>query len=177
MEYSELLFIVFIFKLDKLQGDIVEILDSGYNRVVSYEYDSWGNILSIKDSQGNEITDNMHIGLINLFRYRGYYYDNETKWYYLNSRYYNPEWERFLNADFRLLQDSTLLGNNLYLYTANNLVNRFNLVGNSWNSFWNRLKKSIQKISSMIGLWHYCCRGLYTWKTINRKGFVKFYEG
>ena len=81
---------MFIFKLDKLQGDIVEILDLGYNRVVSYEYDSWGNILSIKDSQGNEITDNMHIGLINLFRYRGYYYDNETKWYYLNSRYYNP---------------------------------------------------------------------------------------
>ena len=47
----------------------------------------------------NEITDTNHMANINPFRYRSYYYDKETKWYYLNSRYYNPEWGRFINAD------------------------------------------------------------------------------
>ena len=40
-----------------------------------------------------------YVAVNNPFRYRGYYYDTQTGFYYLQSRYYNPEWGRFLNAD------------------------------------------------------------------------------
>ena len=70
-------------------------------------------------------------GLINPFRYRGYYYDNETKWYYLNSRYYNPEWGRFLNADGIIGANRDLLSYNLYAYCSNNPVVFCDLNGTS----------------------------------------------
>ncbi len=78
------------------QNDIIGILDSNDNVVVRYTYDSWGKIVSIKDNNGNQISDSSHIGNINPYRYRGYYYDSETNLYYLNSRYYNPVWGRFI---------------------------------------------------------------------------------
>ena len=64
------------------QGDITYIYDIDGNRVVTYNYDAWGNILSITGTKATTI------GRYNPFRYRGYYYDNETGFYYLNSRYY-----------------------------------------------------------------------------------------
>ena len=53
-------------------------------------------IISITDSNEVEITDTEHIAYVNPFRYRSYYYDSETGYYYLNSRYYDPNWGRFL---------------------------------------------------------------------------------
>lgn len=105
------------------QGDIIGILDNSLNQIVSYTYNSWGKITSVKDDQGNEITDPYEIGNINPYRYRGYYYDSSSGLYYLNSRYYNPEWGRFINADGILESGHELLGNNLYAYCANNPVN------------------------------------------------------
>ena len=35
----------------------------------------------------------------NPYRYKGYYYDDETGMYYLKSRYYQPEICRFISAD------------------------------------------------------------------------------
>ena len=102
-----------------MQEDIIGITDENFNKIVEYEYDSWGNIITIKDNNGNIITDESHIGIINPFRYRSYYYDKETKLYYLNSRYYNPEWGRFINADNYFVQGSYLNGNNLYIYCNN----------------------------------------------------------
>jgi len=61
---------------------------------------------------------------LNPFRYRGYVYDEETGLYYLRSRYYNPEWGRFLNADAVLGQAGALLSHNLFGYCVNNPVNR-----------------------------------------------------
>ena len=60
-----------------------------YESVATYEYDAWGNIVS---SSGR-------LAEINPLRYRGYYYDSETGFYYLRSRYYDPENHRFINAD------------------------------------------------------------------------------
>ena len=60
---------------------------------------AWGKALSVTDGSGNVITDKYHVGNQNPFRYRGYYYDTESGFYYLQSRYYNPEVERFINAD------------------------------------------------------------------------------
>ena len=109
------------------QNDIIGILNSSLAQVVSYEYDSWGNILNIKDTNGNNITDSSNIGLINPYRYRSYRYDTETGMYYLQSRYYNPEWGRFINADAILIND--LLGLNLYGYCYNNPIVYYDLEG------------------------------------------------
>ena len=117
--------------IKNMQEDIIGITDSNYNLLCSYEYDSWGNLISIKDNNGSIITNTSHIGYINPFRYRSYYYDNETKLYYLNSRYYNPEWGRFINADNLFEQNNYLLGNNLYIYCTNNPANYLDYTGRS----------------------------------------------
>ena len=57
------------------------------------------------------------------FRYRGYVYDEETGWYYLQSRYYNPELGRFISADVYLSTGQGVLGHNAYAYCLNNPVN------------------------------------------------------
>ncbi len=108
--------------IKNMQEDIIGITDSNYNLLCSYEYDSWGKLISIKDNNGNIITNTSHIGYINPFRYRSYYYDNETKLYYLNSRYYNPEWGRFINADGIINGNLDFISYNLYVYVSNNSV-------------------------------------------------------
>ena len=104
-----------------IQGDIVGILDKDLKLVTKYQYDSWGNIISIIEEDGNDISNQAnHIGNINSFRYRSYYYDKETNLYYLNSRYYNPIWGRFLNADRILGANDDIISQNLYAYCSNN---------------------------------------------------------
>ena len=76
-----------------LQGDIVAILDENGNTVVSYGYDAWGAPLWCT----GELAETL--GKVQPFRYRGYVFDEETGLYYLRSRYYNPRWGRFVNAD------------------------------------------------------------------------------
>ena len=114
-----------------IQEDIIGILDSDYNVIVNYQYDAWGRILSITDNNGNEITNTNHIAHINPFRYRSYYYDNETKLYYLNTRYYNPNWGRFLNADGTIAANEDVISHNLFAYVSNNPVNKYDPNGNS----------------------------------------------
>ncbi len=109
--------------LKNIQGDIVGIIDSNYQIVARYEYDSMGTILSIKNSCGQEITNPSNVAIVNPFRYRGYYYDKETELYYLNSRYYNPMWGRFLNADGLIYLEQSIMVCNLFAYTANNFIN------------------------------------------------------
>ncbi len=104
------------------QGDIEGIYDSSYKLIVKYSYDAYGNVLSIEDNEGKEITDNNHIGRLNPYRYRSYYYDEETNLYYLKSRYYNPLWGRFINADCILGGNSKHLGYNLFVYSNNNPI-------------------------------------------------------
>lgn len=104
------------------QNDIIGIYDSNYNEIVKYEYDCYGKVISIKDENENEIIDTNNIGIINPFRYRGYYYDNETGYYYLNSRYYNPEWGRFINADNFITDNAGSTRYNMYHYCNNNPI-------------------------------------------------------
>ena len=118
--------------IKNMQEDIIGITDENFNKIVEYEYDSWGNIITIKDNNGNIITDESHIGIINPFRYRSYYYDKETKLYYLNSRYYNPEWGRFINADNYINTNQGMYSLNMYTYTENNFINRLDTEGIFW---------------------------------------------
>ena len=85
-----------------------------------YEYDAWGNVTSITDGNGNAITSATHIGNLNPFRYRGYYYDSETGLYYLMSRYYDPVTHRFINADGYFQSGGDILDANMSAYCRNN---------------------------------------------------------
>ena len=120
-----------IYYYDKnIQNDVTGIMDDSFNLLTTYEYDSWGNILSIKDTNGNTITDSTNIALINPFRYRSYYYDSEIGMYYLNSRYYNQEWGRYINADSIFGANEDILSYNLYAYVSNNPINNSDPTGN-----------------------------------------------
>ena len=98
-------------------------MDYKLNTVAVYSYNAWGEILSVTDSLGNEITDESHIANINPIIYRGYYYDTETGFYYCGSRYYNPVFCRWINADGYASTGQGLLGCNMYAYCGNNPVN------------------------------------------------------
>lgn len=112
------------------QQDIVGILDNNLTQVVSYTYDTWGKLVNITDGSGNDVTgDQNSIGNINPYRYRGYRYDNETSMYYLQSRYYNPEFGRFINGDTVLGGNQDLLSYNLFAYCSNNPINNFDPTG------------------------------------------------
>ena len=110
-------------------GNILALLDSSGNIVVQYKYDAWGNH-TVTDANGNAITDADHIGNLNPFRYRGYYFDCETGFYFLQSRYYDPEVGRFLNMDsIEYADPESVNGINLYAYCINDPVNYYDPSG------------------------------------------------
>ena len=102
------------------QGDVVRIVDGSRSVVASYTYDPWGKIISSSGTLAD----------INPLRYRGYYYDSETGFYYLQSRYYDPEIGRFINADSYASTDATgLLSTNMFAYCENDPVNKSDPTG------------------------------------------------
>ena len=130
-----------------LQGDVIAIFvitGDEIDVVAKYTYDSWGKLISIKDGNGNDITNNTStIGYINPIRYRGYYYDTESGLYYLKSRYYDPEINRFISADVLVSTGQRLLGFNMYIYCENNPANAFDPDGKFLKEF---IKKYIEII-------------------------------
>ena len=113
------------FYVTNLQGDVVALTDS-YGEVVSYQYDAWGKPIST-DYISSAVYDAMYY---NPLRYRGYIYDNETGFYYLQSRYYDPTVGRFINSDGQL--NGGFLGNSMFAYCENNPVNRIDAEGEKW---------------------------------------------
>ena len=106
------------------QGDVVRIVNSSRSVVASYTYDPWGKIISSSGTLAD----------INPLRYRGYYYDSETGFYYLQSRYYDPEIGRFINADSYASTDATgLLSTNMFAYCENDPVNKSDPSGEAFS--------------------------------------------
>ena len=93
-----------------LQGDVVQIRSVYGTVVVEYTYDAWGNVLSITGLYADTL------GQTNPIRYRGYYQDFETGFYYLQSRYYDPAIRRFINADGYVNANGDFIGFNMYAY-------------------------------------------------------------
>ena len=107
-----------------LQGDVVRILNTSGTTVVAYSYDAWGKC-TVTSGASNAIAN------ANPIRYRGYYYDTDTGFYYLQSRYYDPVVKRFISADGAISGvGGELLGYNQYAYCFNNPVNSSDSSGN-----------------------------------------------
>lgn len=111
--------------------DIIGIFDENYEEIVKYEYDMWGKIIDIEDNS------NINISTINPFRYRSYYYDNETNLYCVGRRYYNPLIKRFINRDNLDVLEATIVSLtdlNLFSYCDNNPIMRTDISGEFWDT-------------------------------------------
>ncbi len=101
------------------QGDVIGILDNSGKQLVSYKYDAWGLSTIASGTSGNDLAK------INPMRYRGYYLDKETGFYYLQSRYYDPNVGRFINADEPYMMawnDGNIVSANLFAYCINSPI-------------------------------------------------------
>ena len=103
-----------------LQGDVISLERADGGSGAQYAYDAWGNIIAIMGT----------LAELNPLRYRGYVYDQETGFYYLNSRYYDPAVGRFINPDAAIGQVGNIKGNNMFTYALNNPVMYSDLTGN-----------------------------------------------
>ena len=109
------------------QGDVIALADQNGNLIAKYSYDPWGKLLSVTPNGwlDEQNAYYLEVAEANPLRYRGYYYDAETGFYYLQSRYYDPEIGRFINADSYASTDATgLLSTNMFAYCENDPVNR-----------------------------------------------------
>ena len=117
--------------LYNVQGDVIAIVRAATGQIVAtYSYDAWGKC-TVTNAAGYAV------GEKNPFRYRGYYYDTETGFYYVSSRYYDPEIGRFINADdIAYLGMRGLTSYNLFAYCGNNPVMGYDPYGTfDWSSF------------------------------------------
>ena len=129
-----------------IQGDVTHVYKKDGTLVALYSYDAWGNCKVFKPD-GSPDEDEGSVGNANPFRYRSYYFDEETGLYYLNSRYYDPEIGRFVNADdISFLDPETINGLNLYAYCGDNPVMKIDLTGHD-DSLWKWLIPGLQLLS------------------------------
>ena len=112
---------------------MIEVYDSAGIKQTTFTYDAYGRCT---------VGGNTFIANRFKIRYRGYYYDTETGLYWVQTRYYNPDWCRWISPDsISYLDPESPHGLNLYLYCGNDPVNRIDPSGCAWdwNSFWTGL--------------------------------------
>ena len=136
------------------QGDVIALLNANGTLAASYNYGAWGNY-SVHDDKGAKITKASFIGHINPLRYRGYYYDRETRLYYLQSRYYDFANCRFINSDGQL--SDGFIGTNVFAYCMNNPVNMSDHTGhwpqwlkNAASAVVNAIKKAVTVVANTV---------------------------
>ena len=100
-----------------ITGNIIKIKDEEGNSIVEYKYDAYGKV-------EKTIIENNNVSKYNPFIYKGYYYDEETELYYCNTRYYSPEIGRWISIDdVGYLDPESINGLNLYCYCMNDSMN------------------------------------------------------
>ena len=110
----------------------MSLLSASGDEVAAYTYDPYGRPVTIKGRVGTTLqtmTDPTHIANRNPLRYRGYYYDNESGFYYLQSRYYDPAICRFINADGYASTGQGFTGFNMFAYCNNSPANSIDPTG------------------------------------------------
>lgn len=124
------------------RGDVIGLYDEDGNLHAKYTYDAWGNPISVKDASGDDC-GNDDIANIQSLRYRSYYYDADTGFYYLQSRYYDPVTHRFINADGLVSTGTGVLGYNMFDYCENNPIRYSDSSGNHLDDQfkWNKMQR------------------------------------
>ena len=105
-----------------LQGDVIRLVSTNGASVAQYWYGPYGEVRQAFGAMAEA----------NPLRYRGYYYDADTEFYYLQSRYYDPAICRFINADGIAATGQGFLGCNMFAYCGNNPTNRTDPSGHAW---------------------------------------------
>ena len=137
-EINETLKTTRIYYEKNLQGDVTGLLDARGAEIASYTYDAWGNVIT--DTEKSFCYEGYEVPFeLNHVLYRGYYYDgnctdteSDTNLYYLQSRYYDAEVGRFVNADdtnMLEMQLNSMFKDNLYCYCNSNPVNNYDPSG------------------------------------------------
>lgn len=137
-------------------ADVMAIADSTGNVVATYSYNEWGEVTV------NATGDNLAIANLNPLRYRGYFYDSETGYYYLQSRYYDPTICRFINADlpeYASEQKDETAGINIFVYCCNDAVNNSDSTGlkrikntiiAKWKAVLKAIKNTVKEIKNHL---------------------------
>ena len=130
------------------QGDVIALLNANGTLAASYNYGAWGNY-SVHDKDGKKNTSASFIGHINPLRYRGYYYDRETRLYYLQSRYYDFANCRFINADtFATTDANGFLSANMFAYCENNPIIGVDPTGEFLNTIFGAVAGSVIAVAT-----------------------------
>ena len=162
------------------QGDVMEIRNIYNSLIATYSYDAWGKVVAIKDANGAEVTSPNVIASINPIRYRGYYYDSDTGFYCLQSRYYDPELRRFLNADGEIAAGMDVQGYNLFAYCFNNPLNMVDASG-EWPEFLEDFGRGfVNGVKNYFGgLWSAVTHPLRTVKSLlsPKQIFMNLFDG
>lgn len=138
--------------------------------MVEYKYDAWGKC-KVFNADGTENARESFIGNVNPIRYRGYYYDVETKLYYLQSRYYDPEIGRFISPDSaEYLNIGSFVGMNLYAYCGNNPVMNVDFDGHEVEGIRRLLTLVEQTLTGISQLCNYLVKhtGDVSWKSFHK---------
>ncbi len=105
--------------------------------MVQYDQTAYGKVTVLKDTVG--------IANINPFRYKGYYYDQESGMYYCHTRYFVPEWGRWLNEDHSSkLKPKKIRDISLFIYCGNNPIMRVDYNGQDWALGWEIFKNDVK---------------------------------
>lgn len=105
--------------ITNLQGDVISLETMDGMLGAHYYYDAWGKILACDGA----------VAELNPLRYRGYVYDQETGFYYLQSRYYDPIICRFVSADSYTSTGQGVSGHDMFIYCNNNPVANVDIAG------------------------------------------------
>ena len=158
------------FYLTNQMGDVIGLSTEDGNVFVYYFYDEWGKLLATQpffEENDENYDEYISVANDNPLRYRGYYYDNEIGYYYLQSRYYDPSICRFINADIleiASISKDISVGTNLFAYCSNNPINNSDpngqlslktinaILESFFNLFYGYLNIIFNKIANKIGI-------------------------
>ena len=125
---------MYFYVRDTLEN-ILGIIDKNGNLVVQYAYNAWGKIQSITGTLATTI------GACNPIRYKGYHFDSDTGMYYCHTRYYVPDWCRWLCADhIAYIRFDSFNQMNLFVYCSNDPIGNDDKSGCKWKSFWSSVE-------------------------------------
>ena len=158
--------------MKNLQGDITGIVAANGDVVVKYNYDAYGRCLVVAGTQADTL------GQLNPLRYRGYVYDSETELYYLQSRYYDPEMGRFLNADV-VYDESSLQGFNVFIYCGNSPIvySDYDGYGRTYVIYYAKPPRDFTKQAKNSPYYNSNSKNVYLIPVRSRNDFIKAWNG